>query len=588
MADPTTEIRQLGAVLNEVPIVACHLGTDLSFRECNQAALQLVGAESRDQLVGHRLGDWHRNPWIVDHAWDAIRNDRACAELVDLHPMNGLPPRQLILSYLPEHDESRGVSGLYLEGVDVTDLVDDGRTAGFERSQFSLLISELLGGIVVASALTGEPLVENERAREILSLDEMSRVNDGRGDVVVTRLDGTLIARDDLALIRTMRDGQIVRGEEIVVRRPSGDSTIVSISTAPLFDASGSIVAGVGIYLDVTTHRRAEERTERAHAALERRLSQSDEQLRAAKDERERAEVRRREVRALLASVLDSATIGIAISDVSGRITEANEALGTMLGVPPEELAGRRLSSFVFLEDADAEAQHFEELAHGEVEHYRLQTRYVREDGQVLWGKLSVSLAHAGDPDHAIIQILEDGTEERAAFEALQDRDLAIRRAYADVVSAVTGGRLVLIAPDEVDQLLGDAIGAPIVVREAKDLPGMRADLKRRLADAFPRLTDLYGLVLAAGEAATNAVKHAGGGTVDVRRTAEGAQVIVRDGGPGIDFRNLPHATLAPGFSTTGTLGVGFSIMLDVCERVLLATSPVETAVILEMAEQPD
>jgi hypothetical protein len=46
----------------------------------------------------------------------------------------------------------------------------------------------------------------------------------------------------------------------------------------------------------------------------------------------------------------------------------------------------------------------------------------------------------------------------------------------------------------------------------------------------------------------------------------------------------LPRATLVPGFSTAASLGLGFTIMLQLCERVLLTTRPGHTVVVLEFA----
>ena len=61
-------------------------------------------------------------------------------------------------------------------------------------------------------------------------------------------------------------------------------------------------------------------------------------------------------------------------------------------------------------------------------------------------------------------------------------------------------------------------------------------------------------------------------------------QVAVRDAGPGIDFHTLPKATLVSGFSTGPSLGMGFTIMLQSCARVLLSTRPGRTTVVLEFS----
>jgi anti-sigma regulatory factor (Ser/Thr protein kinase) len=46
----------------------------------------------------------------------------------------------------------------------------------------------------------------------------------------------------------------------------------------------------------------------------------------------------------------------------------------------------------------------------------------------------------------------------------------------------------------------------------------------------------------------------------------------------------LPKATLLPGFSTVQSLGMGFTIMLQLSERVLICTEPGSTTVMLEFA----
>ena len=95
------------------------------------------------------------------------------------------------------------------------------------------------------------------------------------------------------------------------------------------------------------------------------------------------------------------------------------------------------------------------------------------------------------------------------------------------------------------------------------------------------RHTDLLSTV---GEALDNAIKHAGGGIFQAFARDDSLQIAITDDGPGIDFRTLPRATLVPGFSTAASLGMGFTIMLQLCERVLLATRPGRTVVTLEFA----
>ena len=81
--------------------------------------------------------------------------------------------------------------------------------------------------------------------------------------------------------------------------------------------------------------------------------------------------------------------------------------------------------------------------------------------------------------------------------------------------------------------------------------------------------------------------RHAGGGAYQAFTREDCLQIAVSDDGPGIDFRTCsPRATLVPGFSTAASLGMGFTIMLQLCSRVLLSTRPGHTAVVLEF--EPD
>jgi anti-sigma regulatory factor (Ser/Thr protein kinase) len=94
-----------------------------------------------------------------------------------------------------------------------------------------------------------------------------------------------------------------------------------------------------------------------------------------------------------------------------------------------------------------------------------------------------------------------------------------------------------------------------------------------------------YSLQLCVGEAGTNALRHGGGATFQV--WTEDGQITVRvsDNGPGIDLSTIPEA-LCSGFSTGATLGMGFTLMLELANRVHLATDERGTALQLTFRPQ--
>jgi ligand-binding sensor protein/anti-sigma regulatory factor (Ser/Thr protein kinase) len=175
-----------------------------------------------------------------------------------------------------------------------------------------------------------------------------------------------------------------------------------------------------------------------------------------------------------------------------------------------------------------------------------------------------------------------DVTELRRAEEALRRQEESIRRAYVDVLDAVTGGKLILLTEDELAGELGVPVGEAVAFSTPAELADARRTMVAAAESSFPgriRHTDLLSTV---GEALDNAVKHAGGGTYQAFARDGSLQIAIADEGPGIDFRTLPRATLVPGFSTAASLGMGFTIMLQLCERVLLTTRPGRTVVTLE------
>lgn len=167
----------------------------------------------------------------------------------------------------------------------------------------------------------------------------------------------------------------------------------------------------------------------------------------------------------------------------------------------------------------------------------------------------------------------------RRAQDELRQRDRSIQQAYIDVLAAVTGGKLILMWPDEVSGYLGEIVLPEESITKPIQLSAARSHLGEVLAE-LGELRD--EALLAANEGLSNALKHGGGGEYSVRRTPFALQVVITDCGPGIDFHTLPRATLIAGYSTKASLGIGFTIMFEVAERILLATQSGLTTLVLE------
>ncbi len=127
--------------------------------------------------------------------------------------------------------------------------------------------------------------------------------------------------------------------------------------------------------------------------------------------------------RLVVEQLFDHSPIAMALVDVGGRILDANAALCDFLGRSRMELCRLTVADVTLPEDlADDEALLAEILA-GRRGSYRIQKRYLRADGAVVWGDLAVSgvADEYGGVRRVIVQLV-DITAEREAHAELARR----------------------------------------------------------------------------------------------------------------------------------------------------------------------
>jgi anti-sigma regulatory factor (Ser/Thr protein kinase)/FixJ family two-component response regulator len=182
---------------------------------------------------------------------------------------------------------------------------------------------------------------------------------------------------------------------------------------------------------------------------------------------------------------------------------------------------------------------------------------------------------------------------ERAAAErmALLDQQRIFLR---DVLASVTEGKLRLCdAPEDLPPRL------PLLAEPAT----LTRETLRRLRRETMRLAQAGGLegeriddlVIAVNESAMNAVVHGGGGTAAIggltvepgSERLKTIQIWIEDCGTGIEMKHLPRATLERGYSSAGTFGHGFWLVLKSTDRTYLLTGPGGTTVVIEQDHTP-
>jgi len=188
---------------------------------------------------------------------------------------------------------------------------------------------------------------------------------------------------------------------------------------------------------------------------------------------------------------------------------------------------------------------------------------------------------------HAGVALCNARMHEQLAAHARQLEDVERQRQWfeREVILSVTEGKLHLCEPEQICGMLGDRI-AGANLRTATDVAAWR-----RMACAAAAAEGMVSerrsdFELCLGEAATNCYKHAGGGDAELYRTQSSLQIRVHDTGPGIQPFLLPRATLLKGYSTKTSLGMGFALILALCDRLYLATSPQGTDLLIVLRLQ--
>ncbi|WP_176560236.1 ATP-binding protein [Brevibacillus dissolubilis] len=171
------------------------------------------------------------------------------------------------------------------------------------------------------------------------------------------------------------------------------------------------------------------------------------------------------------------------------------------------------------------------------------------------------------------------------AIAAERKRQQAEWEMYRNVLCIVTKGKLILLQDaDLYDFIRQSEMLLRYEIKSPADLQGMRRQMTEALVACDLGSRKPLHCVVAINEAATNVIKYAEGGKVELYHSQADQilRIVVSDEGEGILLHDLPKATLIRGYSTVDTLGAGFHVMLEYSDRILVNSSPQGTKIVLE------
>jgi PAS domain S-box-containing protein len=424
---------------------------------------------------------------------------------------------------------------LFRQGI-VLDVTDHKEAEG--RMLFQTHLLEQVQAAIIATDMRGKVTHWNEHAERLYGWSREEAL--GRAITELTVGPGEVAAAEEI--MEALRTGGTWEGE-FVVRRKDGSTFPAHVTDSLIRDAEGRPVGMVGVSTDITVRRRTEQE-----------LRESEARFRA---------------------FFETAAVGAAHADpATGRFLQVNAKLCRFLGYGRDELLSMTFSDVTHPDDRARDLEGLSRLLRGDIREYAVEKRYVRKDGQTVWGQLAVSLVRdANGRALHTVAITRDITQRKRLEESLREIREAERRRIArdlhdvvlqDLAGALQGMQAAQVesAGSGLDQeitALRRAVGSLRIaiydLRLEKDQPFVRAveslvELNRQLtperaitltvADGFP--PELPGaadveLLRVLQEALVNARRHSDARCVEVTLSVDRREVRaeVADDGLGFD-----------------------------------------------------
>ncbi len=274
------------------------------------------------------------------------------------------------------------------------------------------------------------------------------------------------------------------------------------------------------------------------------------------------------------ADVLETMTDAFVALDRQWRVIYVNGETARMSQKTPDAFLGKTVwEEWPATRDTLIEHEYRRAVA----EQVPVQFEFQYPGPQHIWVEI-----HAYPSEDGLNVFFRNITERKQREQERQESAARQRAFLRDVLASVTEGKLRLC--DDVTCLPASLTpwNEPIALTTST-LSELRTLVQTAARTAGFAEECIFGLVTAAGECAMNAVVHAGGGTGIVSVTnGDTVQVRIEDHGHGIAVESLPRATLEKGYTTAGTLGYGFKMMLEAVDRIWLLTGSEGTTVVIE------
>jgi PAS domain S-box-containing protein len=144
------------------------------------------------------------------------------------------------------------------------------------------------------------------------------------------------------------------------------------------------------------------------------------------------------EAEARFRGAFNASAIGMALVSLDGRFLQVNPALCSIVAYAEHDLLQITLPAITHSEDTERDGDLIQQLLANEIPSYQIEKRYLRQDGEVIWVRLTVSLVRdtTGTPLYFVSQF-QDITPYKAIGAQLREAEARYRRLVEQIPAAV-------------------------------------------------------------------------------------------------------------------------------------------------------
>jgi two-component system CheB/CheR fusion protein len=312
---------------------------------------------------------------------------------------------------LPYRTSDNRIAGVVLTFVDITRRKLAERSLAEMQARLEAALEHMPAAVIIVDAQTARVLHANRQAAALFGQPFPPPFLNASWHAAVGALkgwhpDGREIRAEEWPLARSLASGMSVVGEQVEINAATGNHRVLSVSSAPVTDEAGEVIAAVAAFWDITELK-----------STEKALRESERQLRL-----------------IVESAQDFA---ILMTDRTGNITSWNTGAARMLGWTEAEMLGQPAAAIFTPADQDAGVPEREMRTALQRGHAPDERWHIRKDGTAVWvnGALSVARDDANGVQ-GFVKIMRDDTSRKEAEDQLYALTQAANEAKAKAEAA--------------------------------------------------------------------------------------------------------------------------------------------------------